>query len=364
MTSSSAESGAAGALPPPDRLAAFYKLVDKYVIAALLCRYARAVDLAAQAATQAEALFPDDSLVVARLRMAGSENLNNISCRASGAEREAFARQSWELLLSVIPVLLRRLGSNTLLPGTIREEELDYAVHTKAVACTALNKPLPLPAALRARQSTMGYGTLLTVMARGLDLLSFPWWPAEQKRSVESFVLRGLDVIPRTAGIQAGVIAGEEQLVATVEIVIAPLPYNPVFCAAVLCKWRSEAVSSVLRARGVLQTGIAKCEQSSADFKADVAKHGCATVPSPPVPRRRRRSRSLRGAPAVAPWCTVAWSTRRWTGGRTKRRAAKRKQHGWLKMRRRKIQTAGQADEDERKTLPQGPAGSMLELTD
>ena len=60
------------------------------------------------------------------------------------------------------------------------------------------------------------------------------------------------------------------------------------------------------------------------------------TAPSPPAPRRRRPSRSLRGAPAVAPWCTAAWNIRRWTGERTKRRAARRRRRGWqLKKRQR-----------------------------
>ena len=137
MASSSVGRGAAGGAPPPppDRLAVFYKLVDKKVIASVLCRHARAVELAAAAATHAEALFQqDDSFVVARLRMDGSESLNSIACNASGAEREAFTRQSWALLLSPIAILLRRLESNTLLPGTIREEELDYTVHEKAAA--------------------------------------------------------------------------------------------------------------------------------------------------------------------------------------------------------------------------------------
>ena len=54
--------------------------------------------------------------------------------------------------------------------------------------------------------------------------------------------------------------------------------YEPVFCTAVLRKWRSEAVSSVLRARGALQTGVALSEQTSTGFEArqreDIAKHG------------------------------------------------------------------------------------------
>ena len=54
--------------------------------------------------------------------------------------------------------------------------------------------------------------------------------------------------------------------------------YEPAFHAAVLRKWRSNAVRSVLQAHGVLQTGIAKAAQSHAEFearhRADIAKHG------------------------------------------------------------------------------------------
>ena len=123
----------------------------------------------------------------------------------------------------------------------------------------------------------MGYSTLLAAMFRGLDLLPWPWWPAAQKRSVESFVLQGLDDIPRTAGV-AHTVDGETHVVAKIERRMNQCDYDPAFCAAVLRKWRSEAVSSVLRARGVLQTGIAAAEQTNAEFearqRADIAKHG------------------------------------------------------------------------------------------
>ena len=47
MASSYVAGAAVGAPPPLDRLAVFYKLVDKQVIACVLCRHARAVELAA-----------------------------------------------------------------------------------------------------------------------------------------------------------------------------------------------------------------------------------------------------------------------------------------------------------------------------
>ena len=59
--------------------------------------------------------------MVARLRMDGSISHCMIISQASVAEQEAFLRQSWALLLSAIPILLRRLESNTLLPGKFRK---------------------------------------------------------------------------------------------------------------------------------------------------------------------------------------------------------------------------------------------------
>ena len=59
---------------------------------------------------------------------------------------------------------------------------------------------------------------------------------------------------------------------------MSPQHYEPAFCAAVLRKWRSDAVSSVLRARGMLQTGVAHFEHDKALYdarqRADIAKHG------------------------------------------------------------------------------------------
>ena len=124
----------------------------------------------------------------------------------------------------------------------------------------------------------MGYNTLLRAMSIGLNLVWRPLWAQDERMMVELFVLQGLDVIPRTAGIAAHLILGEKHLVAFIEEHLSPQRHGAAFCAAVLCKWRSDALGSVLRARGVLQTGIAAREQSKADFearqRADVAKHG------------------------------------------------------------------------------------------
>ena len=278
MASASLQHGAARAPPPPDQLASFYKLVDKQVVAGQLGRHARSADLSSQAAQTAEALFGDDSLVVADLRYGEYGSLTNLFMIASGAEKKALERRSWALLLSLIDLLQRRLAADTLLPGTIREEELDYEVHSQASAYKAQNIPLPHPDELRALASTLGYNTLLSAMFGSLNELPAPYWPTVQKRMVESFVLQGLDVIPRTAGIPADQMIYEDDLVAIITDRLTPRSHGSAFCAAVLRKWRSNAVRSVLRARGVLQTGAANYEQTEADFNArqrvDIATHG------------------------------------------------------------------------------------------
>ena len=201
----------------PDQLSTFYKLVNKKVIADVLCRHARAVDLAAQASVDAAALFGGDSLVVADLHLSGSGNLASLVDDVSEAEQQALKHRLWALLLSAIPILVRRLEANTLLPGTIREEELDYAEQMLAVARKAKNEPdVPL-AVLREAVSAMGYDMLFCVVYIGLNHVNNVAWPATERRSVEAFVLRALDVVPRTAGMRAGLAPREADVVVLME---------------------------------------------------------------------------------------------------------------------------------------------------
>ena len=139
------------------------------------------------------------------------------------------------MLLAVIRLLQRRVDANKLLPGTIREEELDYDAHVQAAVMKAKNKPVLSPTVLRAAASTMGYVTLVGAMFSSLNMLSQPLWPATQKRMVASFVLQGLDVIPLTVGIPAGWVPAEQNLVDIIEqhITMVPLFVQPYFASGV-----------------------------------------------------------------------------------------------------------------------------------
>lgn len=62
MASSSSRHGSARRQPSADQLAAFHAVLDKKLTAGVLCCHARNAELSATAATQAEAMFGDNSL--------------------------------------------------------------------------------------------------------------------------------------------------------------------------------------------------------------------------------------------------------------------------------------------------------------
>ena len=90
----------------------------------------------------------------------------------------------------------------------------------------------------------------------------------------------------------------EDHLVETFEQV-NPQLYEPIFCAAVLRKWRSNAVSSVLQARSVLQAGVATAERSRADFevlkRGDVEKHGLRDCALPSCSKMEKTVKEFAG---------------------------------------------------------------------
>ena len=183
------------ATQPPDHLASFHSLVDKYVNAAVLGRHARAAELSAQAADTGELLFGDDSLAVADLRIGESvarAALASLIKTAHGAEeQELLFRRSFCALLVVIAILQRRLAANTLLPGTVRKEETDYCAHKLATTSATKEISLLSPDKLHAVASTIGYNVLIEALHRSLDYLQAmfqPRWSKAHWNTVEFFV--------------------------------------------------------------------------------------------------------------------------------------------------------------------------------
>ena len=139
--------GAAGAptegAPTPE-VTAFFTLVEKVDVAAVLNRHARCAELSNRAAEQAEGLWGNKSLVVASLRVVEAAALREVAGPSiSFSEQGALRRRAWAILLPVHALLLRRLADDTLLPGTIKEEEVTYLARSQAFVLKAMDKPVP-----------------------------------------------------------------------------------------------------------------------------------------------------------------------------------------------------------------------------
>lgn len=136
--------------------------------------------------------------MVAVLRMDESRVLNNMVQIASRAEQRALFLRSWSALLSVLAVLQSRLATDTLLPGTVRNEETDYYAHVQAASFTAKNELVPAQAVLQTYGSNIGYIVLVNALYTSLNFMFVcfqPLWPPAQRKVVESFVRAGVGVL-------------------------------------------------------------------------------------------------------------------------------------------------------------------------
>ena len=304
--------------PPPEELAAFYALVEKLVTAGYLSRDARAAELSDRAARHAARLWGNNSLVMAHLRMGEATSLRGVAqASTSSSEKEALCRRAWATLVPVHALLLRRLADNTLLPGTNKEEEVTYDARLQAFVLKAQDKPVPSEAVLQGLGATRGYETLLDAVFNTLALLAELRGLGLPLESAQSFVLSALDAIPRTAAMQNRLIS-EANLVVMMETNMKPQNFEPSFCIAVLRKWRSNAVADVLRARGVLQLGVAKHKQTNVEFearqRADIEKIGlreCAWPPCDKVERTVREFKQCSGCRSVW-YCSPEHHTLDW----------------------------------------------------
>ena len=237
--------------------------------------------------------------MVASLRWNEARPLCNVSSQAVGVEKEALLRRAWALLLPLHALVLRRVASNSLLPDTLHQEEIGYGAHL--ASCPA-NKTLH--AVHEGDGQLVGYSLLCLATSGTLNMMPVLQWPPAQAASAQSFVLDALDVIPRTNG-DVRVVDAETYLVAYVDD-MHQRPFDPAFRDAVLCKWRSPAVSAVLRSRGVLQIGLAHREKASAEYAArrrvDIEEIGlreCALPSCDKVERTVREFKQCSGCRSV-----------------------------------------------------------------
>ena len=269
--------------PPPEEVAAFYALVEKSTTASMLGRHTRCAEFSDRAARHAERLWGNNSLVVADLRVEEAAALRGMArASTSSTDKEALLRRAWAVLVPVHALLLRRLADNTLLPGTIKEEEVTYYARSQAFAWKAADKPVPSEAVLQRVGVVLGYETLLRAVFHTLNLLDELRGSSLSRESARSFVLTALDAVPRTATLQAK-LPSEAALVDVIETLVTPQNFEPSFCASQMAlKCCGRRAPRTWRASG----------------RRGSKPRGCCGVQNPPT-RRHREDRAARVRVAV-----------------------------------------------------------------
>ena len=177
-------------------------------------------------------------------------------------------------------------------------------------------------------------------MFHTLNLLIELRGAALPRESAHSFVLSALDAIPRTATMETR-LHGEAALAWMMED-MKPQIFEPSFCATVLQKWRSSAVADVLRARGVLQTGAARIQQTNTEFdtrqRADIEKIGLRECAWPSCDKDERTVREFKQCSGCRPvwYCSPEHHTLDW-------RAHKKECQKLDKARRAAVAAGGEA---------------------
>ena len=183
-------------------------------------------------ARYAARLWGDNSLVEAQLRVTEAACLREVArASTSSSEQVTLCRRARTILLPVHALLLRRLADNTLLPGTIKEEEVTYCARRQAFVRKASDKPVLSEAVLQDAGVTLGYTTLLDAVFQTLASLMELREFELLRESAQAFVLTALDAIPRASTMRSR-LQSEEALVSLMETYMKPQNYDPSFCAS------------------------------------------------------------------------------------------------------------------------------------
>ena len=201
-------------------------------------------------------------------------------------EKAALDDEAWALVSGCLPLLVRRMDDNTMLPGRGTAVELAFFKRFTVTRQTAFGHLLQSSRQLQLVGLSLGYATAL--LAAG-GLLALLCW----RRDVEaqSFVLRVVDCMLTAGRSLTGFTLGEEiNFADTIRSAFSgAFPYDAAFVASLRSKWTSAAMVQTRRERGLLDAS-ARVNQTvkagSARWRADVAEHGLKECALPSCDKR------------------------------------------------------------------------------
>ena len=200
----------------------------------------------------------------------------------TAAERTALLDEAWALLSSSLPLLVRRMDDNTMLPGRGTAVELTFYKWYRQVK-RVVNGVTPHPArTLRLSGLSLGYATTAFAACLMLNCASqSPGLSANELQNAQAFVLRAVDSMqPAARSLGDSTLPEEFALAFRLRRTLNGGPLlDPAFITSLRTKWTAAEMVQMRRARRLLDPELGErfqeiFQDSNTSRRADVAKHG------------------------------------------------------------------------------------------
>ena len=201
-------------------------------------------------------------------------------------EKEALWAEAWALASGCLPLIVRRMDANTILPGRGTAVELAFFKRYMATRKIAFGY-LPLSSwDLQLVGLSLGYATALRAAHRLLSLLG---WRPDVK--MHAFVLRVVDCMLPAARSLTEYTLGEEINFADViqSALSGAFTCDAMLVASLRSKWTSALMVQMRRERGLFDVSKEvnkSIEADKASWRADVAEHGLKHCALPSCDKR------------------------------------------------------------------------------
>ena len=264
------------------------KFVEKAHKAALSGRHALASAIYRRAAEEALRLHGETFVCTyLTLERATSLSLQSQLESVTVDEKETLREESWALASCCLPLILRRMDANTMLPGRGTAVELAFFKRFTVIRDTACGEPPLSSRHLQLVGLSLGYATTLRAATQLLTLLCV----RRDFEGVQAFVLRVVDcMLPATRSL-TGVTLREELAFADMiqSALSGAFPYDATFVASLRSKWSSADVMEMRRKRGLLdvsQKVDKTVKEHTERLRKDIAKHGLMDCALPSCGKR------------------------------------------------------------------------------
>ena len=259
-----------------------------------------------------------DKFVSTYLTLRRASSLLSQSCLegVTPAERAALRDEAWALVSSCLPLIVRRMDANTMLPGRGTAVETAFFKRYETTKHAVSDLPPLSTRSLQLAGLSLGYAT-------AVDAADLLFWLLTKRHDVEAqaFVLRVVDcMFPAARSLPEITLPAEFFFVSKVQYVLSGAfpTYDATFIASLRTKWTAAAMVQMRRERNLLDVSerIGKSmEDGRTSWRADVAEHGLKSCALPACDKREASVQQYKICSACRSvwYCSVEHGALHWT---------------------------------------------------